>query len=181
MNSELIPKILSHLLKGALVILFIVLATYFYTFHGELSQKQEVWGQFGDFFGGTVNPILSFLTLIALVFTVALQVRQLEIAHKELENSKEELKTTREELRLQRKEMEASTAKLAEQVEAQRGANRASIGQIKTASMQARIEIFKIKIEGQIPSQRVHMIEEMESIANEINQFAEELEELDLA
>lgn len=54
-------------------------------------KEVEAWGQFGDFVGGMVNPIMSFLTLIAVLVTVALQGRQLAL-------SQEELKLTREEL-----------------------------------------------------------------------------------
>jgi hypothetical protein len=75
------------------------LFAYFQEFHGDFSKKQEVWGQFGDFIGGTVNPILSFLSLLALVFTVVLQTRQLENSRTELANSRAELEATREEMR----------------------------------------------------------------------------------
>lgn len=32
-----------------------------------LSPSQEVWGQLGDFIGGTLNPILSFITILLLI------------------------------------------------------------------------------------------------------------------
>lgn len=60
------------------------LAVYFLKFHGELSPKQEVWGQFGDFMGGAINPIVGLCTVWLL--TVSLQQNQLALrqAHAEL-------------------------------------------------------------------------------------------------
>lgn len=44
-------------------------------------------GQFGDFLGGILNPIFSFLALIGLLITIALQVRQLRISAHELRSA----------------------------------------------------------------------------------------------
>ncbi|EOI3458600.1 hypothetical protein ACMSWY_000139 [Cronobacter turicensis] len=41
--------------------------------NGTLSQKTEVWGQFGDYIGGVVNPILSFITIFLLIKSIGLQ------------------------------------------------------------------------------------------------------------
>lgn len=48
-------------------------------------------GQWGDFFGGMLNPILSFLAFVGLLYTILLQ-------QKELGLSREELRLTRKEL-----------------------------------------------------------------------------------
>jgi len=60
---------------------FIVIAAisgFYYQHFGhvpvEFSKEQEVWGQFGDYFGGTLNPILSFISIILLIRSVTLQV-----------------------------------------------------------------------------------------------------------
>ena len=90
------------ILAGVLVIglLFVaaVLGFYFFHFSGPISSDPERWGQFGDYLGGTLNPLLSFLSLIALVLTVSMQRRQLELAREQLANSREELEATRSEL-----------------------------------------------------------------------------------
>ena len=39
----------------------------------QLNQTKAAWGQLGDFLGGTLNPLISALTLIGLLFTVLLQ------------------------------------------------------------------------------------------------------------
>ncbi|HCR9735293.1 TPA: hypothetical protein OPR14_000702 [Citrobacter koseri] len=42
---------------------------YFYNFGNlsHLSGSKEVWGQFGDYVGGVINPLLSFITIILLI------------------------------------------------------------------------------------------------------------------
>lgn len=83
----------------AVVLLISVYSIYFLHFSSNgLSNAPEQWGQFGDFVGGTVNPILGFLTLIALVLTIIIQSRQLSVSTRELELSRRELELTREEL-----------------------------------------------------------------------------------
>lgn len=56
---------------GAVVSAFfiaIVWGGYFLHFgNGDLSTSTEVWGQFGDYVGGVINPILSFVTIILLI------------------------------------------------------------------------------------------------------------------
>ena len=96
-NSRQMVHILSWIVGTALAVIVIVYAVYFAQFHGKAGD-QAVYGQFGDFIGGTLNPVLSFLSLIALIFTVVLQTRQLEHSREELLNSKKELAATRHEM-----------------------------------------------------------------------------------
>jgi hypothetical protein len=64
----------------------IVWMFYFSKFHGSLSSENSVWGTFGDFVGGTLNPILSFLGLIALLITINFQIKESEETRTELKN-----------------------------------------------------------------------------------------------
>jgi uncharacterized membrane protein len=98
-DSKRMVKALSWVVAGAGTCLVGAYFAYFLRFQSGFSEKQDVWGQFGDFIGGTVNPILSFLSLLALVFTVVLQTRQLENSREELADSKTELEATREEMK----------------------------------------------------------------------------------
>lgn len=62
---------------GAPAIIIIVLGLYYYQFGvgpTSLSDKKDVWGQFGDYFGGTLNPILSFMSVLLLIKSVRLQL-----------------------------------------------------------------------------------------------------------
>lgn len=97
--QDAVINILSTLLILAMSVFVAALGLYFFKFRGPLSDSQEVWGQFGDFVGGTLNPMLAFLSLIALVLTVSMQRRQLDISRAELKNSKAELEATRAELK----------------------------------------------------------------------------------
>lgn len=57
------------------MILVAAWAGYYFNFgiDGSLSEKTEVWGQFGDYVGGVVNPILSFVTIYLLINSIGLQ------------------------------------------------------------------------------------------------------------
>ncbi|WP_449545894.1 hypothetical protein [Lelliottia amnigena] len=58
-----------------LAILLITWGGYYLNFglEGVLSKQTEVWGQFGDYVGGVVNPILSFVTIYLLIQSLGLQ------------------------------------------------------------------------------------------------------------
>lgn len=68
---------------AALAVLVIVLS-YFVLLGGPLTRNPEAWGQSGDFVGGWLNPILSFLALLALLRTIRLQSRELQDSRFEL-------------------------------------------------------------------------------------------------
>lgn len=58
---------------------------------GAVSNDPDKWGVFGDYLGGTLNPVFGFLTIIALVLTLILQSNELRMSREELELSREEL------------------------------------------------------------------------------------------
>lgn len=81
---------------SSFIILLFVFGLYFYKFALlGLSNNQEHWGQFGDFIGGTLNPILAFLSFMALLYTIKIQTEELGLSRKELKETKEELKESR--------------------------------------------------------------------------------------
>jgi hypothetical protein len=57
-----------------------------------LSKDAARWGTFGDFFGGTLNPILSFLALMVLLRTFSMQREELDLQREELKETKAILK-----------------------------------------------------------------------------------------
>lgn len=65
-------------------------------------------GQWGDFFGGSLNPLLTFLTFLGLLYTILLQRRELSL-------SREELSLTREELKRSSDALESQNESLAQQ------------------------------------------------------------------
>lgn len=77
----------------AAIALTIILGIYYYYFHHlDISNDQAIWGQFGDYVGGIANPLFGFLTTMALVISLYLQNKQLNVTTKELEETRKELK-----------------------------------------------------------------------------------------
>ncbi|MDR2548978.1 MAG: hypothetical protein LBD10_02045 [Desulfobulbus sp.] len=77
MNFKIIIRIITFISIAYILSVFLL---YFFNFSFtdgilslKLSEKQEAWGQFGDFVGGTVNSFFSFASFIALLITVYLQ------------------------------------------------------------------------------------------------------------
>lgn len=80
MNTAKTAKIFFTILGLAGLAFLIVASLYFFNFGVNPSEDHAQWGQFGDYLGGTLNPIFGFLTLIAILMTLTAQVRQLEIS-----------------------------------------------------------------------------------------------------
>jgi uncharacterized membrane protein len=60
------------------------------------------WGVFGDFVGGTINPILTFLTFIAVLVTLFIQAQDLEATRNEAKTHENYLKSEAKKSDLQR-------------------------------------------------------------------------------
>lgn len=66
----------------------IVFSIYIYHFNGEYSSSLNQWGLTGDFFGGVLNPLLSFFALLALLYTIKQNQKELSLTRKELSETK---------------------------------------------------------------------------------------------
>lgn len=77
----------------AFVIVASVFGFYFYKFPDALNNQKADLGTLGDFVGGILNPLLSFLALIILLRTFSMQREELVIQREELKDTKEILKT----------------------------------------------------------------------------------------
>lgn len=62
---------------ASLALIAVALLSYVFWFYGHLDRKisssPEQWGQFGDYLGGLLNPILSFISICILVKTAFYQ------------------------------------------------------------------------------------------------------------
>lgn len=85
---------------GLLVGLF-ALFTYIAQF-GLPTFSREVAGQFGDYFGGLLNPVLAFLGLIALLYTIHIQINELHLTRIEMRQSADALKQQVDTMNVQR-------------------------------------------------------------------------------
>jgi uncharacterized membrane protein len=73
------------IISAIAIYIFVVLRIYFTHYKGFSTNAD--WGTFGDYFGGTLNPILSFLSLIAVLYTITLQTHELKLSREEIERS----------------------------------------------------------------------------------------------
>jgi hypothetical protein len=78
----------------AILISITVIGFYFFNFNGVITAKQDVWGQFGDYLGGTLNPVFGFLSLVILLYVLRQNERALQMSKEELELTRQELKNS---------------------------------------------------------------------------------------
>ena len=76
---------------AVLSLIFYISAKYFNFFETNPPLTREEWGQLGDYFGGTLNPILGFASFLALLATIVYQVKELNLSRTELELTRQEL------------------------------------------------------------------------------------------
>ncbi len=88
MTSSKLISVLFKIFISAIVVMAAVFILYFSNFNGKFTSQPEYWGTFGDFVGGTLNPILSFFALLALLITIILQNRELEATRDEIAQSR---------------------------------------------------------------------------------------------
>lgn len=83
-----LDKILIAIGTFGVFITLIPIITYIFFFGIEISNKHQVWAESGDFFGGIINPILAFLSFIALLVTINIQIKDHKASIQELEETK---------------------------------------------------------------------------------------------
>ena len=76
-----------------MTILFINLITLFF--------RDSNFGEWGDFFGGVLNPILTFLTFMGLLITIIIQQKELKESRNEFKGQKEALEKQQIEMTIQ--------------------------------------------------------------------------------
>ncbi len=81
LNYKLFIILLCAILFGVLAFLVNIILMFF----------TDKGGVFGDFLGGVLNPIFTFLTLFGLVVTIVIQRRELKLAREEYEKTADAL------------------------------------------------------------------------------------------
>ena len=74
----------------------------------------EYRGQFGDSFGA-INALFTGLAFVGVIWTIRLQIRELELQRDELRLQREELEATRAEIRGQKEQLQAQNQTLQKQ------------------------------------------------------------------
>lgn len=82
------------LICATAIILVVVSYVYAFAFHFKLSISEDPshWGAFGDYLGGTLNPLLSFASILLIIRTVHLQRESNDVLRAELDSTKRESK-----------------------------------------------------------------------------------------
>ena len=86
------PNRLLWILGGAAVAAFLIVLGLYIAYFKNLSITNDsaTWGTFGDYLGGTLNPIISFLALIGLLYTIHQQAQEMQATREELKQAAEQ-------------------------------------------------------------------------------------------
>lgn len=87
-------------------VLVAAIGFYFWHFPSGFSNKHSVWGQFGDFIGGLVNPIIGFFTIWLLAVSLRQNHRALHQSNQALNQANTALGQAKAELELTRTAIE---------------------------------------------------------------------------
>jgi phosphotransferase system glucose/maltose/N-acetylglucosamine-specific IIC component len=109
LNAFTVLLVVVRLFTVALLTVLLLAAFYFWNFHGSISVSQDTWGQFGDFIGGALNPIIGLFGLFALLMTLVLQTKELELTREELKRTAISQVKSEQALSKQSETMELST------------------------------------------------------------------------
>lgn len=92
MNKGNKPNRLLWILGGAAVAAFLIVLGLYIAYFKNLSVTNDsaTWGTFGDYLGGTLNPIISFLALIGLLYTIHQQAQEMQATREELKQAAEQ-------------------------------------------------------------------------------------------
>ncbi|MBO2594440.1 hypothetical protein [Shewanella algae] len=82
-----------------------ILNLYFTQFGWPLGNKGD-FGAFGDYIGGTLNPILGFITVVLLIWSLRTQQKELALTRQELADTKRETELSRKAMQAQVKHLE---------------------------------------------------------------------------
>ena len=86
---------LNWILAFAILLFIALIVFYFINVYNLDTTKKADWGTFGDFVGGTLNPIFALFSLFAIIYTIKIQTQELEFSREELEATRKELKESR--------------------------------------------------------------------------------------
>ena len=93
-------KFIKNVIPFIVLIGIFLIGIYYFKFNGpEFLNKPELWGSFGDYIGGILNPIISFCTLMIAYAVWKLQKEEMAATKNALE---EQAKTAEQQRREQR-------------------------------------------------------------------------------
>lgn len=88
-------KFLNWILVVAIFLFIGLLVIYYFNIFPLDEIEKGKWGTFGDFIGGTLNPLFALFSLFAIIYTIKIQTKELELSREELEATRKELEGSR--------------------------------------------------------------------------------------
>lgn len=87
-NGDLNSINTKRFLIGLCLVAVVILGFYFGNFHGGLSTENGVWGTFGDYVGGILNPLIASFAFYLIAETYKLQKEAYNLQKTELEETR---------------------------------------------------------------------------------------------
>lgn len=106
------------LIAIALIAIIVVFGLYLLYYPNRISTDHSSWGQFGDYFGGVLNPILGFFTVLLLIITLRISYQTLKVSKDELEKATDMLGLAKDEIKLTQEALEQSKEEVRQAKEA---------------------------------------------------------------
>ncbi len=82
--SDNMLTILIGIFTVSVIIAVVPAIIYKIYFNGTIVANHLNWGTFGDYIGGTLNPIFGFFALVAILLTIVLQNRELKLTRDDM-------------------------------------------------------------------------------------------------
>ena len=96
-NEDQLLRLVGRYAGAAFALIAIAILAYiiFFRFYLELPAAHEpaIWGEFGDYLGGVLNPIFGLFTFAGVLFTIGLQTISLQEARKSAEEARASART----------------------------------------------------------------------------------------
>lgn len=134
-NIELLASILAGLFFIAIIVPYLI------SFGSSWSKSNEVWGQFGDYIGGSLNPIFGLITLLVILFNTRMQRSEIE-RNKEMMLAQSSLLSRQLEL-IEQKAVEEFTFQLIEEVRTDKIVKKA-----KSKQWEALLGVYMLYVDG---------------------------------
>jgi len=71
-------------IASSMIVAAMIVMIYWFEFGNELASDKTSFAQFGDYIGGVLNPLLTFLTVVLLIFSISYQLDELGLTRQEI-------------------------------------------------------------------------------------------------
>lgn len=89
-NKKIIFTFFYYLILSTIIFIILI---YTFDIIKLLNDNTHTFGTFGDFAGGVLNPLLMFITFLAILFTILIQIKEFKLGRKEAKKTANSLNT----------------------------------------------------------------------------------------